>query len=144
LNSTQPAKLVLCLTNPNLSQELDSLQKWLNETAKRLDLSDRTLLELDLVLNEVVPNMISHAYVEQENRDITLSLKENCEFVLLEIIDHGIPFNPFAQKDFENAISLETAAIGGRGIHLIKSFTVAQEYQRIGHFNLTKLSFSKS
>jgi anti-sigma regulatory factor (Ser/Thr protein kinase) len=140
----KPAKIVLHLLDTNLGQELDCLHHWLTNTANCLGLSDRTLLELDLVLNEVVPNIICYAYAEQESGDISLSLTENGEHVLLEIVDQGIPFNPFAQEEYQPGISLASAPINGRGIHLIKSFTVTQEYQRIGDSNRISLSFSKT
>ena len=51
-----------------------------------------------------------------------------------------MPFNPLAQEYLQEASSLESAEINGRGIHIIKFFTVEQEYLRADETNLLRLN----
>ena len=132
------------LTIANKSGELVRVASWLEQAAVRFQLPERTVFKLDLVLNEALSNIISYAYPDEENHVILIKLKDGRDHVVLEIIDDGIPFNPFAQGPFQKELSLESAPIGGRGIHLINSYTDAQEYRRDNCTNTMRVNILKT
>jgi len=132
------------ITIANQFGELARLASWLEQMARHYQLAERTAFKLDLVLNEALANIISYAYPDQLSHDILIRLEDRDDYVLLEIVDDGIAFNPFAIDLLPEQLSLESSSINGRGIHLIKSFTDAQEYQRINNTNTMRVTIDKS
>ncbi|MGZ8158296.1 MAG: ATP-binding protein [Methylobacter sp.] len=132
------------LTIANQFGELARVSSWLEQMAQLYQLAERTVFKLDLVLNEALPNIISYAYPDQLHHDILMRLEDNEDHVLLEIIDDGMAFNPFAAEPIPELLSLESASINGRGIKLIKSYTDVQEYQRINNTNTMRVLIRKS
>jgi anti-sigma regulatory factor (Ser/Thr protein kinase) len=123
------------LTISNRISELARVTTWLAQAARQFALPERTVFSLDLVLDEALTNIINYAYQDQRKHDIAIKLENRDDQVLLEITDDGAAFNPFEQDSFQESPDLDSATIGGRGIHLIKSFTDTQNYQRINHQN---------
>ncbi|MGR8979154.1 MAG: ATP-binding protein [Gammaproteobacteria bacterium] len=132
------------LTIANQYGDLVRVTTWLNKLAKQLHLSERTVFKLELVLDEALPNIISYGYRDQERHVIHINLKDSCDHVILEIVDDGIPFNPFAQEALQEQLPLESASIDGRGIRLINFFTEAQEYRRVNQTNLMRVNILKT
>jgi serine/threonine-protein kinase RsbW len=132
------------LTIANQFGELSRVASWLEQMAQHYQLSEHTVFKLDLVLNEALPNIISYAYPDELHHEILIRLEDNADYVLLEIIDDGIVFNPFAAVPFPKQLGLESSSINGRGIHLIKTFTDAQDYQRINNTNIMRVTIRKS
>ena len=117
---------------------------WLEQAANRFQLPKRTVFKLDLVLNEALHNIISYAYSDEDSHDILIRLTNWNDHVVLEITDDGIPFNPFTGNSFQKESSLQSAAVNGRGLHLINSYTDAQEYRRNNHTNTMRVSILKT
>ncbi len=132
------------LTISNQFEELVHVALWLEQIAQHYKLPERTIFKLDVVLNEALPNIISYAYSDQLPHDILIKFEDNDDHVVLEIIDDGIAFNPFTTHALPEYVSLESASINGRGIHLIKSYSSAQEYQRVNNTNVMRVVIHKS
>lgn len=132
------------LTIVNQVGELARVASWLEQMARHYQLPERTVFKLDLVLDEALANIISYAYEDQLSHEIVIGLEDKGDHVILEINDDGMAFNPFADGSFLESSPLESASITGRGIHLINSFTDGQEYQRIDHTNLMRISIFKT
>ena len=133
------------LTITNRESEVERVVPWLQELADQFHLPERTVFKLDLVLNEALPNIIHYAYQDPFQHDILVRLENNDSHVLLEIIDDGTPFDPFAKEDdFHKPASLEQAEVDGRGLHMINFFTDAREYRRVNNNNIMRLTISKA
>ncbi|KJV07730.1 ATP-binding protein [Methylocucumis oryzae] len=128
----------------NHFNELVKIQCWLDEVKIRLLLSEREVFKLDLVLCEAIPNIIDYGYEDEQNHTITIRLFNYQHSLDLEIIDDGIAFNPFTTEHYQQPTTLDVATITGRGIHLIKSFTDSQIYQRIGNLNILRVTMLKT
>lgn len=127
------------LTISNQFEELIRVASWLEQIAQHYKLPERTVFKLDVVLNEALPNIISYAYSDQSCHEIVIKFENNEDHVVLEIVDDGMAFNPFIVPSLPEPLSLESAQINGRGIHLIKSYTDAQEYRRIHSTNVMRV-----
>ena len=144
LTNHQAAGFSESLTIANQFGELARVASWLEQITQPHQLSENTVFKLELVLNEALPNIISYAYPDQLHHEILIRLEDKFDFVLLEIIDDGMAFNPFAAVPLPERLSLEASSINGRGIHLIKSFTEKQDYQRINNTNIMRVTIRKS
>jgi anti-sigma regulatory factor (Ser/Thr protein kinase) len=127
----------------NQINELDKVPIWLEEMQKTVNFSDRLAFKFDLVLNEAIPNVMSYGYADEKSHEISVNLYQSESDYCLEILDDGIAFNPLNKPEYQVADSLETATIGGRGIHLIKKMSDKQMYARTNHLNKFCIYFNK-
>lgn len=131
------------LTVENRLAELARVERWLEGILQRWTLSDRTVFALDLVINEAVTNVINHAYSDTATHQITISLTDAATRIVVEIIDDGAAFDPLAAPPMEPGQDLAHASIGGRGIHLIKSYSAEHDYRRVAGRNHLTLAIPK-
>ncbi len=132
------------LSISNQFEDLMSVSVWLEHMAQRYQLAEPTVFKLDLVLNEALPNIISYAFDDDLRHDIVIKLEDRSDQVFLEIIDDGLPFDPFNPAPLSPGLHLESASINGRGIHLITSYTDAQEYQYVNNLNIMRVAIDKT
>jgi anti-sigma regulatory factor (Ser/Thr protein kinase) len=128
----------------NNAQALSEANAWLEEVVSRFDITSHLAFKIDLVMSEVLPNIISYGYFDDKFDQIELTLEQHPQLFILQITDQAIPFNPFTYPEYKQSETLEEASIGGRGIHLMKSFSDAQEYQYDSNMNITRFSFLKA
>ncbi|MGK7943184.1 MAG: ATP-binding protein [Microcystaceae cyanobacterium] len=136
-SKSTPAQISLA----NQLEELERLSAWLSEIGDSLNLSNRAIFGLDLILAEAVTNIIDNAYQDDQVHQIQIKLAtiESDQKVILTIEDDGIPFNPLETPEAELPATLEEAKIGGLGIHLIRNYSDECYYQRQDDQNYLKI-----
>jgi len=130
-----PDRIVL---NNDLN-ELRRMTQWLRTSAASAGIADALVQKLDLAANEAVTNIISYAYSDAARHDITLDLEKTGGGARLTICDDGAPFNILEVPEHAVPASLESAAIGGLGVHLIRGLTSRCEYRRENGKNVLTL-----
>ena len=123
--------------------ELAAVGRWLAGIADDWGLPPKVAFAIDLVINEAVTNVISYGYRDHVSDKISISLTNEADAVYVEIIDGGSAFNPLDQPPMAIAADLEHAAIGGRGIHLIRTYSQDQDYSFVSGQNHLKLRIGK-
>lgn len=113
----------------NLS-ELESLNKVVAEFAERHHLSSKVLLNLSLALEEILTNVISYAYDDNDEHQIMVRLFLEQGQLKVEVEDDGRPFNPLEAPEPDLNKSLEERSIGGLGIHFVRKLMDELEYRR--------------
>jgi anti-sigma regulatory factor (Ser/Thr protein kinase) len=100
------------------------------------------LEEMQLVAEEVVTNVFKYGQLPA-GEGVTLTMDLADDHVALEFCDAGIPFDPLEEaKRARLGEDIESAAIGGLGVHLLESLTDEQRYQRVdGENRLTLVTF---
>jgi len=90
-----------------------------------------------LVLEEIMLNIINHAYATDPAGPVHVGWKINSDGSrTIKFVDSGEEFNPL-QKDPPNTeAELEDRPIGGLGIHLVRQTTRDIQYQRQGNENI--------
>lgn len=132
------------LTISNHRHEVTRLEKWLADFARETDLSQRNFFALDLVLNEVLINIISYGYDDDDEHSILIKVMDSSSTINAEIIDDAHPFNPLDYQPAKGGRTLQDASIGGRGILLLKKYTSHINYCRSGHKNHLSVSIEKA
>ena len=113
-------------TDFNLYVAQDSAE-WLTEA----EIGEVTQAEMQLVAEEVVTNAFKYGQLGDGN-GVTLHLEVRDRQVRMEFCDRGIPFDPLAEGSRSDLGSdIESAAIGGLGVHLIQNLTDEHRYQRV-------------
>jgi len=109
---------------------------YLRDRLKELGLHETELLRCEIALEEVLVNIINHAY-QGEVGEIDLAYEKQGDFITIIVRDHGIPFNPLEhKKEYDYSAPLEEREIGGLGIIMIKEFMDEIEYKRENEMNV--------
>lgn len=119
---------------PADADELGTLFETIEDFSDRAGWSLEFNLQVQLVLEEMVLNVMNHSGATDP---VTLKLESGQGEARFEIIDRGIPFDPTRAPvpPEGDASSLQDMAIGGLGIHLVRSMVKEMRYRRAGGAN---------
>ena len=84
-----------------------------------LGLTEDTLFDIDLAVEEASTNTVRHAYGSGPAGDILVQLKAEDDAVIITLTDWGLPFKAEVSMPPDVGASLETRTRGGMGLHLI-------------------------
>jgi anti-sigma regulatory factor (Ser/Thr protein kinase) len=111
--------------------ELTRLHHWLESLCEQHQLPERLTFQLDLCLTELVTNVISYAYPGAATEQaVAVQFLRNPAGVVLEIVDHGVEFDPLTYTPKPQPHTLEEASPGGRGLLLVRQFAGELQYRR--------------
>jgi anti-sigma regulatory factor (Ser/Thr protein kinase) len=109
---------VLTLTN-HLS-ELARLATWLEDFAQEHGIDKKTMMRVNLALDELVTNVISYAWTDGQDHEFRLELRLSGDRLHAELIDDGVPFNPLRTPPPDLTTDADERPIGGLGIHFVR------------------------
>ncbi|BDZ69590.1 ATP-binding protein [Methanobacterium petrolearium] len=102
-------------------ENLPNVLNFINNQLNGLNISGKTLFQLELAIEEIYVNIARYAYVGEEGAvTITSCIEEDPLQIIVEFTDSGVPFNPLENEDPDFSQKTEEKEIGGLGIHLIK------------------------
>jgi anti-sigma regulatory factor (Ser/Thr protein kinase) len=132
----------LSLTLANRMEEVPRLVELLDAFGQEAQLADDVVFRVTVALDEVVTNIVRHAFDSEGGHDILLGITADRGFVTAVVEDDGPPFDlrTVAPADIEAPI--ERRPIGGLGVHLVRSLTHGLEYRREGARNILTLTFA--
>ncbi len=120
----------LSLTVSNSVDELPGISAAVEEMGDREEWPPDLAFKVNLVLDELVVNVCSHAY-DGGVHEIEINLNSEPDELSIEIIDDGRPFDPLTEAPPPNLDApLEERAIGGLGLHLVQTMMDDLKYQR--------------
>jgi len=108
----------------NLSQIAD----FVTESARKFDLDEKSVFQLQLATDEVASNIILHGYTHYTGQ-IHLSCWREDQKIKIRIEDRGERFNPLLVDNPNLNTSLEERSPGGLGIHFLKTLTSSVDYE---------------
>lgn len=114
---------------PADTQNLRIISHFVRGIAYRLSLSDKTLFDLELAVEEAATNIINHAYPGEQRGDIVIRADELDQLVQITLIDWGVPLDPADVKPFDINAPVEARIQGGMGLHFIHKLMDAVERQ---------------
>jgi len=132
---TQSKTLIL----KNTENELSRLVEFIDGFAEEWHLNPEIIMNINLVLEEAFINVISYAYPDRLQHEITFRINREQNTLLMEVEDDGIPFNPLEQNEPDRNLPVEDRPVGGLGIFLIKKLMTETNYKRIGGKNILLL-----
>ncbi|MEH6591804.1 MAG: ATP-binding protein [Halioglobus sp.] len=101
---------------------------------------DKTVTQAaELALDELLTNIISYGYVDDEPHNIEIDLGIDNHSLKLLVSDDGIAFNPFEHQASYQAQSVEQQQPGGHGIRLVTTLMDQCVYQRTTGRNVVTL-----
>jgi sigma-B regulation protein RsbU (phosphoserine phosphatase) len=130
---------VLALSMQNRASEMNRVQERFASFASRHMIPESDAQRVGVVLDELLSNVISYAYVDELEHTIEIKFELLVEDLLVTIEDDGIPFNPFSLEPPDTSLPLEDRPIGGVGIHLVRNTMDTFHYRRQGRRNIITL-----
>jgi len=129
----------LQVTLNNDQSEIAKFSRALTEFGQRCHLAPRLVHAIDLALEEILTNIMSHGYTDDREHEIKVRLTARPEALEAEVEDDGQPFNPLEAPKPDTTRSLHDRSIGGLGIHLARTLVDGLEYQRREGKNVLRL-----
>ena len=131
------------LTIRNDTSDIRRLARWAGMFCEAND-APATENRLTLVLEELLTNVVSYGYDDDDAHEIHVSLEVKDGVLTSVFDDDGRPFNPHdAQKPVMDG-PLEERSVGGLGIHLILPIMDSVEYERVDGRNRTTMTMAIS
>ncbi len=125
----------------NRLSELSKLQTFVDSFGGKYALSEETIRNANLAMEEAVVNIISYAHkTRNEEHEIIIRLKMEGYELVFNIEDDGIPFNPLDFPEPDPDRPVEDKAGGGLGIYLIRSLAKSASYTRKQGKNLLSIT----
>jgi serine/threonine-protein kinase RsbW len=121
--------------------QLPKLERWVEALAAEFVLPSVLVHRIDLCVTELVTNLIGYGYPDGAIGTVSIHGWRQGEQVMIRIEDDGIPFDPTSYVPPGLPSSLADAAVGGRGIRLVRHFTDALHHVRTVEGNELTLIF---
>lgn len=121
LHVSLPAKLT----------ELRNLSTAVEEFGDDNQLPMPTVFVINLVLDELITNAVTHGSFEMPDPTVDVHLETDGHNVTLTMEDNGSPFDPTQMKpeDVDTSSALEDRQVGGLGLHLVRTFAHDMSYE---------------
>lgn len=118
-----------------LNKLADELQKFSLENS----LSGDVLFDINLSLDELVTNIISYGFEDEEEHLIYISINKFQNLIEIFLEDEGKEFNPLDEETPDLGKPIEEREIGGLGIYFVRKKMDEMSYKRNNGKNILRL-----
>jgi anti-sigma regulatory factor (Ser/Thr protein kinase) len=120
-------------------EDISAADAWIEEVGRHWGIAERTTFRARICVAEIATNVLEHGASAAGSAEFDVTLRRRGDGLDLEITDSGRPFDVTTAPDAEVPHSLETARIGGLGLHLVRSYAEDISYRHDGVRNRLKL-----
>lgn len=111
-------------------------QRALREFLLGAGASERAIFQCELAFEELVTNVINHAYAGREPAsapvDVVVAIEpDQRDEIMIRVEDDGPPFDPVQAPDRPLPASIAEARVGGLGLRFIRASTTRIAYERV-------------
>lgn len=136
MSKTHTGEHTIIVSN-NLA-DCDKIFTFLEALINKANTPQDVYQDIKLAIEETFTNIVSYAFDDEARHAITLQLNADNDHLGITFIDDGMKFDPLT--DYEKSLDPEALCDGGMGIHIIRSMTDEQRYERIGQRNVFTLT----
>ena len=125
-----------------LSNKLTELERLMNGVAawcQQHSISEETVYEVNLIVDEVVSNIIRHGFSDDKEHTIRFGLSLEQGDLVMTVEDEGLHFNPLVIPPPDISRPIQERQPGGLGIYIVKKLTHDVQYRREGQRNFLVL-----
>ena len=124
----------------DLAEALGALAKSVERFAAAESIDGALSYRLNLVLDELVTNCITHSLRNVPAPHLRVCLSRSEDAVAAEVEDNGAAFDPLVEAPApDTTLEVENRPIGGLGVYFVKEFTDDASYERSDGFNRIKM-----
>jgi anti-sigma regulatory factor (Ser/Thr protein kinase) len=91
---------------------------------------------VNLALDEVITNIVLHAYPDAQEHEILTRLRLEGPELVVEVEDDGRAFDPLEVPAVDPAARAEAGTVGGLGVHIVRMVMDDLTYRRAGDRNV--------
>ena len=111
-------------------EEIPELASGLSQWAQAAHIPARTIVSMNLMLDELITNIVCHGYARAGGMiDVQSDCKDDAWVVTLT--DHAFAYDPLQATAPDTTLGLEDRDIGGLGVHFIRKLADALRYERL-------------
>jgi anti-sigma regulatory factor (Ser/Thr protein kinase) len=133
----------LTLTLKNEPSEIGRLVDLLEAFGAQSGLSEDATFKLTLALDEIVANVIRHAFGDGQEHRIEVKVTVDDRTVTARVEDDGREFDPREAPVPDLDLPIEMRTPGGLGMHLVRSTMDSVEYRRDQGRNILTVEFAR-
>jgi anti-sigma regulatory factor (Ser/Thr protein kinase) len=101
--------------------QIHAVYDFISETVQHMGLPTGEIPTLKLVTDEIFNNIVTYAYHDCSDKQITVEITAEDETICMTFIDEGDPFDPSSATPPDISLSTEEREIGGLGIYIVRS-----------------------
>jgi anti-sigma regulatory factor (Ser/Thr protein kinase) len=114
----------------NDPSEIERFTALVEALGERCDLPPKLVFQLTLVFDELLTNVISYGFPDGGQHKIAASVEISGTELVATLTDDGVAFDPLAKAAPDTTLSVEDRAIGGLGVHLVRTLMDKVDYRR--------------
>ena len=115
-------------TIPNTLDGIQRISQIVDELAVTHHLPDDVVADIQVALDEVLTNIITHGYPDGGSHEIRVRVTVDEHALTAEIEDDGKPFNPLEAPRPDLSAGLKDRPVGGVGIYFVRELMDEVEY----------------
>jgi len=117
---------------PARFDQLDSIRGFATQAARDAGMDDSETYAIELAIDEACTNIIEHAYQGENRGDIECTCESDDVCLTIVIRDHGKPFDPSTIVKPDLGADIDTRAVGGLGVFLMKQLMDEVHFEPLG------------
>lgn len=121
--------------------DLKALNQHLVAFGGTVGLSEFQISEMNICLDELFTNIVSYGFNDDLEHKIKFTMKVVDNKLIATIEDDGVPFNPLEKAVTELPEDVDSAKIGGLGIHITRELVDKISYERKPGVNRLTIAF---
>ena len=110
------------VTIPARLSEVRELSGMVEAFGDAAGLPDPKVFVINLALDELITNTVTHGLEDMAEAEIRIRMRVDAGTLTVVMEDNGQPFDPTQDTNADVTSPLEERAVGGLGLHLVKSF----------------------
>ena len=129
-------------------QEIASAAEWIDSIAAAAGLSENQAFSMQVCLEELMSNIVQHGRTHSRKDSvgcgaltISIAIDAYDDRIMMTVEDNAQPFDLAKAVAKKVDRPLDQLEPGGLGVHLIKSFASALEYERTDRGNRVTVEF---
>ncbi len=109
------------LVVPAEIDKLDDVIAFVDTSLEGHEYSDKTLMEIEIAVEEIFVNIASYAYPPEEGQvTVETEISGEPKILIARFTDSGTKYDPLEKEDPDTGLSVEDTPIGGLGIFITK------------------------
>ncbi len=121
---------------PATLDSLTSIQDYIQHHVVLAGIHAKQAFSIQLIVEEVIVNIISHAYRNTDPGIITIGIEFSGDTVSISFSDTGPPFDPLGATPPDITEGINERSVGGLGILMVTQMADGIEYHRCDNKNI--------
>jgi anti-sigma regulatory factor (Ser/Thr protein kinase) len=120
--------------------DVAAIDDWLEQVGLQWGTSPRAVFAARLCVAELAGNVVEHAVAGGGDDHLVITVRRSGKGMAIEFLDSRAPFDPTRGAAAPTPELIEAAAVGGRGLMLLRAYARDLTYSHDGKYNRISLT----